>query len=59
GVGKKHMGEILEAKRDGDFQSFEDIRKRVKLVPDPRKLIIRRIINEVMGKEKHRLFADA
>ncbi|MFH1409671.1 MAG: DUF655 domain-containing protein [Nanoarchaeota archaeon] len=58
GVGKKHMWEILEARRDGDFANFADIRKRVKLMPDPQKLIIRRILSEVEGKEKHRLFAD-
>ncbi|MBU0979272.1 MAG: DUF655 domain-containing protein [Nanoarchaeota archaeon] len=58
GVGKKHMWEILEARKDKDFEDFADIRKRVKLLPNPEKLIIRRIISEVEGKEKHKLFAD-
>lgn len=56
GVGKKHMWEIIEARKDGDFASWDDIKKRVKLLSDPRKAIINRIINEISGKEKHHLF---
>ncbi len=59
GLGKKHMWEIIEARKDKDFDSFEDIRKRVKLMPDPKKVIVRRIINELSGSEKHRIFVDA
>ncbi len=58
GLGKKHMWEVIEARRDGDFESFADIRKRVKLLPDPQKLIIRRIMAELSGNEKHRLFTE-
>ena len=56
GLGKKHMWEILEERRGEDFASFEDIKKRVKLIPDPEKLIIRRIIKELEGEEKHSIF---
>ena len=59
GVGKKHMWEIIEERRDKPFESFDDIKKRVKLMPDPERAIIRRIINELEGKEKHRIFVDA
>jgi putative nucleotide binding protein len=58
GVGKKHMWEILEARKDKDFSSFEDIKKRVKLLPDPKKVVIKRVMAELMGVEKHRLFVD-
>ena len=58
GLGKKHMWEILEARKDKDFESYEDIKKRVKLMPDPEKAIIRRIQAEIEGKEKHRIFVD-
>ena len=58
GVGRKHMLEILDARRDGDFKSFADIRKRVKLMPDPEKIVLRRIQNELAETEKHRLFVD-
>lgn len=56
GVGKKHMHEILAAREEKPFESFEDIRQRVKLLNDPKKLVINRILNEVSGKEKHHLF---
>jgi putative nucleotide binding protein len=56
GIGKKHMQEILNAREEKDFESFEDIKARVKLITDPEKLIINRILNEVRGIEKHYLF---
>ena len=58
GVGKKHMWEIIEARKEKPFDSFEDIKKRVKLMPDPEKSIIKRIIQEILGKEKHRIFTS-
>ena len=58
GVGKKHMWEIIEARKEKDFDSFDDIKKRVKLMPDPKKAIIKRILQEIEGNEKHRLFVE-
>ena len=58
GLGKKHMWEIIEARREEPFVSFEDIKKRVKLLPDPKKIIIKRINSELMGDEKYTLFVD-
>jgi len=58
GLGKKHMWEIIEARKEKTFDSFEDIKKRVKLMPDPKKAIIKRILLELEGKEKHRIFVD-
>lgn len=59
GFGKKHLNEFLEERdENGDFASFEDMRKRVKLMPDPEKLIVRRILSELEGKEKHKIFTD-
>lgn len=58
GVGKKHMWEIVEAKKEKPFESFADIKKRVKLMPDPEKAVIKRILQELEGKEKHRIFVD-
>ena len=58
GLGKKHMWEILEARKEKEFASFADIKKRVKLMPDPQKTIIRRILQEIKGAEKHRLFVE-
>ena len=58
GLGKKHMWEIIEERKDKEFASFNDIKKRVKLMPDPERTIIRRILKELEGKEKHRIFVD-
>jgi len=56
GLGKKHMWEILEAREEKPFESFEDIKKRIKLMPDPKRIIIKRILQELEGNEKHRIF---
>jgi putative nucleotide binding protein len=58
GLGKKHMQEIIQIRKDKPFESFEDIKARVKLMPDPEKAIVKRIMNELMGIEKHRIFTD-
>jgi putative nucleotide binding protein len=57
GIGKKHMQEILDARGEKEFSGFDDIRARVKLITDPEKLIINRIVAEIRGEEKHYLFA--
>jgi putative nucleotide binding protein len=58
GLGKKHMWEIINARDEKPFESFDDIKKRVKLMPDPEKVIVKRILQELGGEEKHRLFVD-
>ncbi|HLD04806.1 MAG TPA: DUF655 domain-containing protein [Candidatus Nanoarchaeia archaeon] len=58
GVGKKHMWEIMEQRKEGEFASFADIKGRVKLMPDPEKTIVKRILKELTGTEKHLLFVD-
>ncbi|MFH1505441.1 MAG: DUF655 domain-containing protein [archaeon] len=56
GVGKKHMWEIIEERRAEPFKNFSDVKKRVKLMPDPVKVITKRIIEELKGGEKHNVF---
>lgn len=56
GVGKKHMWQIIEERKAEPFKSFEDIKKRVKLMPDPEKVVVKRILQELSGKEKHLVF---
>ncbi|RMF55836.1 DUF655 domain-containing protein [Candidatus Woesearchaeota archaeon] len=58
GLGKRHMWEIIEERNKEPFKSFDDLKKRVKLLPDPKKAIIKRILSEINGLEKHRLFVD-
>ena len=58
GLGKKTMWAILEARKKGPFQSFEDIAKRVPMVHHPEKLIAKRIEQEIANPgEKYHLFA--
>ncbi|MFH2021316.1 MAG: DUF655 domain-containing protein [archaeon] len=56
GLGKKHMWEIVEERRVEPFKSFEDLKNRVKLLPDPKKIVIKRILEELQGTEKYNLF---
>ena len=56
GIGKKHMWEIIENRKEKPFESFEDLKKRVKLMPDPEKLVIKRILMELENLDKHSLF---
>lgn len=57
GIGKKHMWEILEERKKEPFKSFEDIKTRVKLLPNPKELIIKRILMEIKGEDdKYRIF---
>ena len=58
GLGKKHMWEIIEERDVEPFKDFEDLKKRVKLMPDPEKAIIKRIMLELQGEQKHYLFVD-
>jgi len=58
GLGKKHMWEIIDERDNEPFKDFSDIKKRVKLMPDPEKAIIKRITMEIQGEEKHRVFTE-
>jgi putative nucleotide binding protein len=59
GFGKKHMWEVLEARKAKPFESFEDMKTRVKLIPDPKQAVVKRIMLEMEGKEKYRIFTLA
>lgn len=58
GVGKKHMWEVIEARKEKLFASFDDLRQRVKLLPNPKQVVMRRILAEIEGKEKHKIFVQ-
>jgi putative nucleotide binding protein len=61
GIGKKLMWEIINGRKN-KFTSFKDISERIKSLPDPKKLIIKRILLELeggerrLGKGKYKLF---
>ena len=58
GLGKKHMWEVIQARKGKPFTTFEDLKERVKLLPDPKQLIVKRILSEIEGKEKYKLFVS-
>jgi len=58
GIGKKHMWDIIGERKKGPFKSFEDLKSRVKLLPDPVGMIVKRILMEIENEnERYRLFA--
>ena len=59
GLGKKHMWQILESRDDKPYESFADLKTRVKLMPDPEKAIVKRILQELEGSEKHKIFVES
>tara|TARA_Y100000034_G_scaffold131247_1_gene191587 strand:- start:1517 stop:2053 length:537 start_codon:yes stop_codon:yes gene_type:complete len=56
GFGKKHTKEILEERERKKFSSFEDIKDRVKSLPDPKKSIEKRLWEEIIEAPRQRLF---
>ena len=57
GMGKKHMKEILEKRSEKEFESFLDMKKRIPNLPDPEKVIQKRIFQELTSMERYNLFA--
>ncbi|MGC9517150.1 MAG: DUF655 domain-containing protein [Methanomicrobiales archaeon] len=62
GIGKKHMWDILNARKEKKFDNFDDIKARVPMLADPVKLLAKRILLELeatpekKGKRKYVLF---
>lgn len=60
GVGKSLMWEILDERKKGPFNSFQDLKSRVKGLRDPERMITERILRELKNKEeRHRLFVSS
>ena len=55
GIGKKYTWAILDTREKGLFSSFQDVRERTH-IPDPAKLIVKRILEELRKSSKYRLF---
>ncbi len=55
GIGKKYMWQILNERERSPFKNFEDLQQRANL-PNPGKLITKRILEELVGKSKYRVF---
>ena len=64
GIGKKYMWEIIEAREEKPFESFEDFSKRLPTLADPAGMIVKRVqleldtTNPKRGKNKYNLFTQ-
>ena len=56
GIGKKSMWQIINAREKKTFTSFKDIETRTS-IGDPVKVIAKRILDELGGGEKYRIFS--
>jgi putative nucleotide binding protein len=55
GIGKKYMWQIINERERSQFKNFDDLQKRAN-IPSPAKLIAKRILEELSGESKYRLF---
>jgi putative nucleotide binding protein len=55
GIGKKYMWQLINERERKPFESFDDLQKRTEL-PNPVKLITKRVLEELEGDSKYRLF---
>jgi len=55
-IGKVTVQKIIEERQKKPFESFKDIEERVKGIKNIQNIIYERIIRELSGKEKTKLF---
>jgi len=58
GIGKKYMWQIINEREKKPFQNFEDLQQRAN-IPSPARLVTKRILEELSGESKYRLFTRA
>jgi len=58
GIGKKSMWQIINAREKKPFTNFKDVHERTN-VGDPVKVVAKRILDELAGEEKYRVFSRA
>jgi len=58
GIGKKYMWQIINERDRTPFQNFLDLQQRAN-IPNPAKLVTKRILEELSGESKYRLFTRA
>jgi len=56
GFGRKHTQEVVEERKEKLFASFDDIKSRVKSIPDPRKAVEKRLMEELIERQRFNLF---
>ncbi|MBN2251057.1 MAG: DUF655 domain-containing protein [Candidatus Altiarchaeota archaeon] len=55
-IGKRHRDDIIRERTIEPFKDFTDMHARVKNMPDPARIIIDKIIEELKGESKYYLF---
>jgi putative nucleotide binding protein len=58
GIGKKYMWQIINERGRVPFKNFGDLQQRAN-IPSPAKLVAKRIMEELSGESKYRLFTRA
>ncbi|MGQ9566237.1 MAG: DUF655 domain-containing protein [Candidatus Bathyarchaeales archaeon] len=58
GIGKKYMWQIINEREKKPFEKFDDLQTRAN-IPNPAKLIAKRVLEELEGESKYRLFTRA
>ena len=64
GIGKKYMWDIIKAREEKPFESFEDISQRLPTLADPAGMIVNRVKQELdtttprRGKSKYNIFTQ-
>lgn len=56
GFGKKHTESIIKEREIKQFESFSDMHERIKSLPDVKRAVERRILDELEKQEKYKLF---
>lgn len=59
GIGKKHMWDVINARKKKPFESFADLQQRVEMLPDPKRILIRRMIDEFEEKDRYHLIVGS
>ena len=58
GFGKKHTKELVEERKERPFKSFDDIKERVPSLPDPKKAIEKRLLEELLERQRFNIFVN-
>ena len=56
GFGKKHMQEILKQRKEKEYESLSEMKKRIQNLPDPERAIEKRIFSELTDFVRYKLF---
>lgn len=57
-IGKRHREEILEERDMVAFSSFEDMEQRIPHIPDPVRVLVEKVVEELKGESKYYLFTQ-